>query len=349
MLFHEHELRCPLTQRKDVELVDVIPVSELVELYRSFWNWDISQEFGGTKEIRRYYTPAAEFWFFDPPVTGSPSYYAHLSTIMPYQENKFEFNFARKLIGEADNVFEFGCGDGHFGSDLNCARYTGLEHNASAISVAAGRGLDVRKFSDAYVPDGGKYNVICAFQTLEHVADPALALSSWIGALEPGGRLILGLPNCASFVALMINNCLNLPPHHVTWWTPTTVNFLANLFPVEIETVVQTTAAEDGTESSIAHTIIERCLFDLIEGQKSHLVSAIPDLMKYRRLRDSLAEQLLTQCRQFIEPMTAHTMIGVLRKPESGARVSVGSGASRTEVLGRVHGRGQLCCRRAAH
>src|SRR3954447_10666403 len=90
--WQETELRCPLTQRKDIELVDVIKVSDLVEIYKAFWNWDISPEFGNVQEIRRYFTPVARFWFFDPPITGSSGYYGHLSTISPYQPEKFEFN-----------------------------------------------------------------------------------------------------------------------------------------------------------------------------------------------------------------------------------------------------------------
>ena len=311
---HEGELCCPLTLRKDVELTDVISVSELIKVYKEFWNWDVSGEFGEVTELRRYYTPAAHFWFFDPPVTASPSYYAHLSTIMPYQETKHEFDVARTLIKETDRVFEFGCGEGHFSKYISCVQYTGIELNSTATSLAIDGGLDVRNFCGSYVPKDSKYDVICAFQVLEHLAEPAVALASWVDALEPGGRLILGLPNCDSFVSIMINNCLNLPPHHVTWWTPSTLQFLPKLLPIQVETIVAATAAEDGTELAIAQAYVERCIFELAEGHEPPLVSAVPNLLKYRTLRDVLAEQLLSSCCEIIRPMTAHTMIAVLHK-----------------------------------
>jgi SAM-dependent methyltransferase len=61
--------------------------------------------------------------------------------------------------------------------------------------------------------------VVCAFQVLEHVPDPRAFLASCVYCLKPGGRLILSVPAEDSFTGLVPNNCLNLPPHHLTRWS----------------------------------------------------------------------------------------------------------------------------------
>lgn len=63
------------------------------------------------------------------------------------------------------------------------------------------------------------YDVVCHFQVLEHVPDPLKFMQACADVLRPGGLLIVAVPSRDSFLSLVENNWLNLPPHHLTLWS----------------------------------------------------------------------------------------------------------------------------------
>jgi SAM-dependent methyltransferase len=44
------------------------------------------------------------------------------------------------------------------------------------------------------VPDRARFDLVCAFEVLEHIDDDITALRAWREHLEPGGRLLLSVP-----------------------------------------------------------------------------------------------------------------------------------------------------------
>jgi len=49
--------------------------------------------------------------------------------------------------------------------------------------------------AEADIPEGAQWDVICAFQVLEHLTDPAAMVAKMAAALKPDGRLLLAVPN----------------------------------------------------------------------------------------------------------------------------------------------------------
>jgi len=76
--------------------------------------------------------------------------------------------------------------------------YTGIEADASAAAVAASRiasrGAVLIQGDAAAVAPRGPFDVICAFEVLEHIEDDAGALADWRSRLRPGGQIILSVP-----------------------------------------------------------------------------------------------------------------------------------------------------------
>jgi SAM-dependent methyltransferase len=142
------------------------------------------------------------------------------------------------LISDGQTVLEVGCERGHFlRKCLNQRRSSvvGLELNPSAVAEAQVDGLPVTSATlDQVANEGAAYDVVCHFQVLEHVSDPAKFLSECVSVLKPGGLLIISVPNSGGFLRLTPESIWNTPPHHVTRWTAPTLRYLPSLFPLSI-------------------------------------------------------------------------------------------------------------------
>ena len=107
----------------------------------------------------------------------------------------------RLLPPQARTVLEIGCGQGAFGVRLSLGRdYLGVEpdersaRTARARLSASGTG-EVRsgRVEDAVEP-ARQFDLVCAFEVLEHLEDDAAALAGWIEHVRPGGWLLLSTP-----------------------------------------------------------------------------------------------------------------------------------------------------------
>jgi SAM-dependent methyltransferase len=175
--------------------------------------------------------------FFTPPCPGGEDFYQALQRLpWYYQDDKPEYRVAAAHVLPADAVLEIGGGGGAFAAHVACHSYRMLELNHAAIDVARERGLDAR---DESVEEHARehpeaFDVVCAFQVLEHVPDPREFVAAGLACLRPGGRLILSVPGDESFVGRERHNLLNLPPHHVTRWSDRSLAGLGALFGLDV-------------------------------------------------------------------------------------------------------------------
>jgi len=97
-------------------------------------------------------------------------------------------------------LLEIGCGSGALLCDLTRLGFSaqGLETSAQALSMATQLAeLAASPHHIFPTPQPGwesAFDVICAFDVLEHIEDDAQALNEWIRWLAPRGELILSVP-----------------------------------------------------------------------------------------------------------------------------------------------------------
>jgi SAM-dependent methyltransferase len=105
----------------------------------------------------------------------------------------------RDLPGLND-VLEIGPGEGAFGTRL--ARqyaYVGVEPDPRSASIARrrlarlGSGILVQGDLSALPPEA-YFDLLCAFEVIEHIEDDAAALAEWRDRLRPGGWVLLSTP-----------------------------------------------------------------------------------------------------------------------------------------------------------
>ncbi len=125
-------------------------------------------------------------------------------TLPPLAANAWlRWDVTRRLVpAEARTVLEIGCGGGGFGARLSVGRdYLGVEPDETSFATArarvaaAGAGGEVRRGTVEDVVEAGRqFDLVCAFEVLEHLEHDESALAGWVQRVRPGGWLLLSTP-----------------------------------------------------------------------------------------------------------------------------------------------------------
>jgi SAM-dependent methyltransferase len=96
-------------------------------------------------------------------------------------------------------ILEIGCGGGAFGARFaQRATYVGVEPDEASYRTARNRvaplGGDVRLGTVDLIGPGEFFDVICAFEVIEHLQDDVQAVRDWTQHLNPGGAVLVSVP-----------------------------------------------------------------------------------------------------------------------------------------------------------
>ncbi|MGF1466652.1 MAG: class I SAM-dependent methyltransferase [Sandaracinaceae bacterium] len=145
---------------------------------------------------------------FAPRREASPAFYDRLRRRPWYEPgSKREFRLAAELLPPGARILDLGGG---------CGAFARAAPHLEVTVVEAGTPWPEGRF------DGG-----CAFQVLEHVAEPLALLRRLAASVRPGGRLVVGVPNAESYLDRLENLPLDGPPHHLSRFTPAGLRRLA--------------------------------------------------------------------------------------------------------------------------
>ncbi|MFC3100896.1 class I SAM-dependent methyltransferase [Altererythrobacter lauratis] len=105
----------------------------------------------------------------------------------------------RLLPADPGRVLEIGCGRGTVAARIarRASHLVAVEPDKTSFALAkanlAGLGEVHNCMSFELDPDE-RFDTICAFEVLEHIADDQAALTEWRAKLKPGGQLVLSVP-----------------------------------------------------------------------------------------------------------------------------------------------------------
>jgi SAM-dependent methyltransferase len=97
------------------------------------------------------------------------------------------------------SVLEIGCGLGGFGARLaQQYDYLGIEPDEASYAVARERisatgAGEVRNIASGTLGDE-TFDLVCAFEVLEHIENDETAVKEWASRVRPGGWLMLSVP-----------------------------------------------------------------------------------------------------------------------------------------------------------
>ena len=233
----------PLTGTGDVTLLRRIPREDLLRLWQRSLGMDVAPFLAGIEPIDLYRCERTGLEFFWPPQLAEPAgLYERLQSFpWYYLDTKWEYAAAIDAVAGADSVLEIGCGEGAF---LDVCRdrglqATGCELNGVAAAAARGRGHAVVVGTAAEIAAGSarRWDAVCSFQVLEHVADCGGFLRDLAGLVRPGGLVVLAVPNRDCFrrhANHRLEVALDLPPHHMSRWNAETFRGLERLLPLDL-------------------------------------------------------------------------------------------------------------------
>lgn len=284
---------CLLCGSSEITVLEKLSTSDIARCYEPFYEPALTdsviQNLQGQRKLSYCHCKQCDLRYFSPPVTGTVHYYNAIQRFpWYYLEDKPEYEVAKKWISSADRVLEVGCGSGAFSRHITVRHYTGLEFNDEAVRSATQRGLHVENGSieQHSVRHEGQYDVVCAFQVLEHVAPVRNFIAASVRGLKIGGLLIYCVPSEESYISLLQNAVMNLPPHHVTRWTDEALKSIARLFPLELVAIEHERLA-DFHKSTYTFVLVLRMLSRLMHRKTQAL-----DLSRSQRLLTSIAWRL---------------------------------------------------------
>lgn len=179
---------------------------------------------------------ACDLDFSDPLEEAGPSFYdSHALYTGPEAlcASRHLLNWdQRRFLADAPaaggRLLDVGCGTGQFLAAARCRGYHVAGIDPSRIQVEWSRRrfglmdvhvLSVEEFARrAPLP----FDIVTAFQVLEHVADPLAFLGTVRRLLVPGGHVALGVPCRGGWRAL--RDPLDMPPNHLTRWSAVAIH-----------------------------------------------------------------------------------------------------------------------------
>ena len=124
-------------------------------------------------------------------------------------------------------LLDVGCGYGGFVSLMRNRGWDaeGVDPSPMTVAAATAKGIPVRLGTlDGISRSGAAYRAITMFYVLEHLFDPMSALRKVFALLEPGGALLVRVPDTTPIVRLLsplgLGNGLYDPPFHLFDFPP---------------------------------------------------------------------------------------------------------------------------------
>jgi len=233
----------PLTLKPNAEPIDEFASQVIIDLYQRSFKLDVRRFFEGVEKVLLCRCNDTLYRFYYPSISGDETFYSDLQeTGSYYRDWNWENAIAAGYLSADCSLLEVGCGTGSFLERVKskCASVSAIEYNPGLIEIVKQKGIPIYNHSiqEHAKSHEGHYDVVCAFQVLEHVPEVNSFIKGTLSCLKKGGNLIFSVPNSNPYLFKHDKyHVLNLPPHHVGLWDKAALANLSSVFDVEAKAV----------------------------------------------------------------------------------------------------------------
>ena len=241
----QEKIYSPITGNDRVKLVKQLHKTVITRDYQAKLKIDVARFYDSADDkLNIFECKDTGFKFYHPPsLAGDGEFYDSIIFGHDYYSAwKKEYEFGKQIVQNenAKRVLDVGCGSGQFIKSLaKTTEITGLEMSDAAAKIGRENGLDIRNepIEAHALSNRESYDVVCAFQVLEHVPNARNFLQELLDCVRPGGSLVLSVPNCEPYYSRNHwYGIANLPPHHMGLWNLEVFEKLENYFPIQMQT-----------------------------------------------------------------------------------------------------------------
>lgn len=213
---------CPIHNKPDcIKKKQIFLTKKIIEQYNYYYNTDVTSYFKNLNSIDLLVCFKTNYQFFHPQeIAGDYDFYKKISEKNNYYLHwKWEYEKASRWISDNESVLELGCGNGNFLINISkkASYCVGIDLMATTATYDNVKILK-EDYQTFFAHNSLKFDVIVAFQFLEHVYDVKEFFRFVKNSLNPEGKLILAVPDNNSLL-IKREESLNFPPHHMGWWT----------------------------------------------------------------------------------------------------------------------------------
>jgi 2-polyprenyl-3-methyl-5-hydroxy-6-metoxy-1,4-benzoquinol methylase len=131
--------------------------------------------------------------------------------------------------GDRKNLLDVGCGNGAFAkiATENGFQVLGIDLDIASLELAPKRGLKNVTYMNALISDlannkayHSTFDIITMFEVFEHLDNPNETIENIKILLKPNGYFIGSLPNISRPFMWSLNMSYEIPPYHLSYWTP---------------------------------------------------------------------------------------------------------------------------------
>ena len=230
-------MACPLCNQKKYLTLRQDKIKSLSKRWQQQFGFDAFSEVSLGETIDKLACIECGLIYFSPSFFGDAAFYSKLSQHdWYYESDKWEFDRAVEIVQKIrpKSILEIGCGAGEFLQKIfSGVEYSlGLDFNETALTSARQKGLNVRNENIENLKDS--FDMIVLFEVLEHLESPYDIMTTIESKLNPGGILIIAVPNPDGYLKDMGVVLLDMPPHHNTGWKKETFGYLAQKLGMQI-------------------------------------------------------------------------------------------------------------------
>lgn len=172
--------------------------------------------------------------------------------------------FSAVVAGEPGRALDIGCGRGDLAAALIARGWqvAGVEPSKRAGAIARRRGVHLLGSTlQTSTLAEGEYGLAVMRHSLEHLPDPLGSMRRVREALQPGGRVVISVPNFASWQRARFGGSwfhLDLPRHRVHF-TPSSLETMLQTVGLTVQSKSRSSSAL-GLPASIQYALLHRCL-----------------------------------------------------------------------------------------